>query len=136
MSQENVEIVRRIYRAAARRDSGAVLSEYDSAVEWDISHHPLRPMFGADIYRGTQGLRDFFREWYAAWDDIENHVEELIDAGESVVAVVTDHARGLASGAEVTWAHAAVWTIDDGRVIRVLWLPTRAEALEAVGLTE
>jgi ketosteroid isomerase-like protein len=33
MSEENVEIVRRLYDAAARRDSGAVLALYDPAVE-------------------------------------------------------------------------------------------------------
>jgi ketosteroid isomerase-like protein len=29
-----------------------------------------------------------------------------------------------------------VWTIRDGKVCRVVWYPTRAEALEAVGLSE
>jgi len=31
---------------------------------------------------------------------------------------------------------AGVWTIHDGKIIRVVWFPTRPEALEAAGLRE
>ena len=30
----------------------------------------------------------------------------------------------------------AVWTIRNGKVVRVVWFPTREEALEAAGLSE
>jgi ketosteroid isomerase-like protein len=70
-------------------------------------------------------------------EDIEDTCEELIDAGESVVSVVTTRGRGRASGAEVTGpSYAAVWTIREGRILRVVWLSSRAEALELVGLPD
>jgi ketosteroid isomerase-like protein len=37
MSQENVELVRRVYDAAARRDAATVLALYDPEVELDNS---------------------------------------------------------------------------------------------------
>jgi ketosteroid isomerase-like protein len=37
MSRENVEIVRRVFAATARRDSQAALALYDPEVEWDAS---------------------------------------------------------------------------------------------------
>lgn len=40
MSRENVEVVRRIYEAGARREGAAVLSLYDEDVEWDNSGSP------------------------------------------------------------------------------------------------
>jgi ketosteroid isomerase-like protein len=70
-------------------------------------------------------------------EDIEDTCEELIDAGEAVVSVVTTRGRGRSSGAEVTSpSYAAVWTIREGRILRVVWLPSRAEALELVGLPD
>jgi ketosteroid isomerase-like protein len=41
MSQENVEIVRRMYEAEARRDYETVLALYDPAIEFDDSRSPV-----------------------------------------------------------------------------------------------
>jgi ketosteroid isomerase-like protein len=137
MSRENVEVVRRLYEAVARRDREAVLALYDPEVEWDATQSPLGQVTGGSVFRGHEGLRQAFREWYEGWEYVEDEIEELIDAGEQVIAVVTLRGRGRASGVEVEWKdYAAVWTIRDGKVVRVVWLPSREDALEAVGLPE
>lgn len=137
MSQEDVEMVRRVYEASARRDTEAVLALYDTDVEWDSSRSPLGRLMGEQgICRGHEGLRKWFREYYEAWD-IVNDYKDLIDAGEHVVSVATGRARGRASGAEVELAeYAAVWTVRDGKIVRVVWFPSLEEALEAAGLSE
>jgi ketosteroid isomerase-like protein len=83
MSQDNVEIVRQVYAAAARRDTPMVLTLYDAEVELDPSRLQFAGLPGGDagIYRGHEGLRSFFREWHEAWGVIEYDFEELIDAG-------------------------------------------------------
>jgi ketosteroid isomerase-like protein len=53
-----------------------------------------------------------------------------------VIAVVTRRARGRASGVEVERPFALVWTLRGGKVARVVWFLSRAEALEALGLSE
>jgi ketosteroid isomerase-like protein len=138
MSEENVEIVRRVYDAAARRDAAAVLALYDPEVELDASRLGIAGYAGGrgGVLRGHDGLRKFFREWHEAWGDVEYDYDELIDADEHVISVVTRHARGRASGAEVERPFALVWTLREGKVIRVVWFLTRAEALEAAGLSE
>jgi ketosteroid isomerase-like protein len=139
MSRENVEVVRRVYVAAACRDSPTVLALYDADVELDPSRLQFAGLAGGDggIYRGHEGLRSFFREWHEAWEAIDYDFEELIDAGdEHVISVVTRHARGRASGAEVERPLALVWTLQGNKVARVVWYLSRAEALEAVGLSE
>jgi ketosteroid isomerase-like protein len=89
------------------------------------------------VYRGHEGLRIMFREWYEAWEDVEGNLKELIDAGEHVISVQTYGGRGRASGVEVEWTDlAGVWTIRNGKVVRVAWFATRKEALEAAGLSE
>ncbi len=137
MSKENVEIVRRVYEAAARRDPTAIFALYDPQVEWDMSQHPYGEMSKGRVYHGHAGLRDWFSEWYEAFDDFEHDREDLVEVGEHVISVGTDRGRGRASGADVRWnGIAGVWTIRHGKVVRVVWFRTREEALDAVGLSE
>jgi ketosteroid isomerase-like protein len=138
MSQENVEIVRRLFDAVVRRDNATVLSLYDPDVEWDGSRHRWSEILDGEArWRGHDGLRRWAREYYANWESLEDSIEELIDAGDDVVTIVTTRGRGRASGVAVEWLHhAAVWTVQNGRIVRVVWFPTREEALESVGPRE
>jgi ketosteroid isomerase-like protein len=136
MSEENVEIVRRIYDAAADHESGAVLALYDPDVELDLSHAPYSELIGRRVYHGHDGLRAFFREWYGAWETLEPDVEELIDAGERVISVEITRGRGDTSGIAVELTQYGVWTIRAGKVVRAAWFGARAGALEAAGLRE
>ena len=129
-----MEIVRRIYDAVARGDNATVLAAYDAEVEFDFSRSPFREVLDCPIFHGAEGLRSFIRERYETWETVADHLEELIDAGEQVVTVVSSRGRGRKSGAEVEQTHYGVWTLQGGKVIRVAWLGTRAEALEAAGL--
>jgi len=132
MSQENVEVVRRVYEAAEGRDAATVLSLYDTEVELDASR---LGMF-SKVFRGHDGLRELFAEWHDAWGEIEYSYEELIEAGEQVVAVVSRHARGRSSGLEVERRFALLWTLREGKVVQVVWFLDLADALEAAGLSE
>ena len=138
MSQESVVIVRRLFDAVARRDTATVLSLYDPDIEWDGSRHRWGEVLSGDPHwQGHEALRSFFRQYYEAWKDFENKLVETIDVGDQVVTVVNSRARGRTSGVEVEWGdHAAVWTIRAGKIVRVVWFPTRDDALEAVGLRE
>ena len=131
-----MEIVRRIYDAVERDDTEAVFSLYDPHVEWDTARLASEGISATGLYRGHAGIREFFRQWYEAWDDSQFDLEELIDAGEEVVSVVTRRGRGRASGVQVQAPGAVVWTIRGGKVDRVVLFPTRDEALEAAGLSE
>ena len=136
MSEENVEIVRRVYEASGTRDTGAVLAAYDPEVEWDVSRSPLGRLVGEGFYRGHDGLRRFFRAYHDAWENIDYRCDELIEAGEHVISVDVERGKGQVSGAEVEWTQYAVWTVKGGKIVRVVWLPTREEALQAAGLSE
>ena len=67
MSEENVEIVRRVYDAAANRDSATVISLYDPEVEIDVSRTHRAVM--QDTYTGAnhEGLRKWCHEWHESW---------------------------------------------------------------------
>jgi ketosteroid isomerase-like protein len=137
MSQENVETVRRLYDAAARRDSAAVLALYDPDVEVDNSRGLFGEVTGGRVYRGHEELLRGFHDLFEVWEGWENVCEELIDAGDQVISVSSARGRGRTSGLEVEWKEeAGIWTVREGRIVRVVWFPSRAEALEAAGLSE
>jgi ketosteroid isomerase-like protein len=135
MSEENVEIVRGLYEAAARRDNSTVYSLYDPHIVWDASRTTRGGITGR-VVRGHDALRKWLREWYGAWENIQDELEELIDADHEVISVMVQRGQGRGSGIEVADRIATLWTVCDGRIIRAVWFPTLAEALEAAGLSE
>ena len=135
MSQEDAELVRRVYEAHERGDFTAVFAAYDPEIEW----HVLRVAeLGFDpVYVGYDGVRTFWRLWLSAWETTTFEYDEFIDAGEHVVVVQSQRMRARTSGIEVEWnSYAQVWTIQDAKVVRMEFFPTRGEALEAVWLSE
>ena len=135
MSQENVEVVRRIWEAADRRDTERAFSLYDPEVELDVSGFPVVAN-QETMYRGHDGLKRLFREWREIWADAESTLLELIDAGDSVVSVYRYRGRGRASGISLEGTFATVWTVHDDKAVRVRWFGDRKEALDAVGLRQ
>jgi ketosteroid isomerase-like protein len=136
MSQENVEVVRRIFDAVERRDALSVLALYDPAVELHAAPGTLfDEIRGGRTWIGHAGLRALDRELREAFENIETNCEELIDAGGRVVSASRYRARGRGSGIQIEGpTQFAVWTIEEGMVTRTLWFATREEALDAAGL--
>ena len=128
-----MEIVRQVYEAAAGRDAASIFALYDPDVELDATRLGVGDL---GVYRGHGGLRSLFGTLHEVWGELEYDYEELIDAGQHVVAVVTRHARGRASGVDVETPLAVLWTVHEGKVVKVVWFATREDALEAAGLSE
>ena len=131
MSEENVEIVRRINDAYLAGDFETALGLIDPDVEFDISMRP-----DGKVYRGHEGVIEGLRTWTGTWEDYSFEVTELIDAGEHVIAVDRQSGRGKGSGMPLEHSFSAVYTIRDGMVVRMAWFTNRADALEAAGLSE
>jgi ketosteroid isomerase-like protein len=138
MSQENVEIVRRVHDAFNRAD-------FTSAVEYlhpDAEIYPgvvgLDPPGGgsATQLRGREELRRFFEDLDATWESVRVTPREVIDAPDDrVLAVESWLIRGR-DGIELDTRIIDVYTFRDGRIARVDGYLNRMEALEAVGLSE
>jgi ketosteroid isomerase-like protein len=87
------------------------------------------------VVRGLEGVKAWFGEIFMSFD-LRVEADEFVDAGDSVVVVFRQIARGRASGAELTSRFAFVYGFRDGKISSVDGYPTRADALEAVGLRE
>jgi ketosteroid isomerase-like protein len=130
-SKNDVEIVREIYDAVARRDFESVLALYDPEVVWDFSRSPYSSVAGASVYHGLEGLRQWWRDWGEAWADYEDRLKDVFEAGKHVVCAIDTTGRGRASGAPVEMEQFGVWTLRDGKVTHVAWFASREDALRA-----
>jgi ketosteroid isomerase-like protein len=133
MSQENVEVVRGIYEAVARRDDVSPFEVYAEDIVWDASNLRRSDLMMKRVYQGHEGVRQFWREAVAVFEQIDFEVEELIDAGDQVLAVIREREVGRASGVPVEATHFAVWTLADRKVTRLQSFDDRQQALETVG---
>ena len=81
-------------------------------------------------------MRQYWRETTSVFGAIDFEVEELIDAGEQVLAVIREREVGRASGAPVEATHLALYTLSGGKVIRLQVFDDRQQALEVAGLAD
>jgi ketosteroid isomerase-like protein len=135
MSQANVEVVREVVSLmdfAARADDlpGRLLELTAPEVEIDMS----RRVFNPYVYEGHAGLRRLVRDVQEVWEEFSITPERFVDAGERVVVIMTRHGRGKGSGVAVDQRTAGIWTVGEGKIIRMETDIDPQEALEAVGL--
>jgi ketosteroid isomerase-like protein len=132
MSQENVEVVRRLMDHWERGDwrGGRELFANDCEIVFSTSWFP-----DAGTYKvGWEAVRAW-TDFTDAWEEFEVGVDQIVDAGEYVVALVRNRGRGRASGADVDAEVGGVFTVRDGKIVRAD-LTDRQRALEAAGLRE
>ncbi len=133
MSQENVEIS----CAGSQKLGTAAMSRRSSRCSTPsarLSSTPEVPEPGP--FHGHAELRQWAEGFLAAWEFHHSEVVEIVDAGDSVVAVLHLVGRGIGSGVEMDETDAHVFTIREGRIVRWQNFNQRADALEAVGLSE
>ena len=123
-------MLRRLYEQAVQ-DPDVIYEALDPDVERDTTASDLPE---AGVYRGHEGVKDYRRRFWGAWETPRNEPEEFIDAGDNVAVVTRMGGRGKGSGVEVDACFAVVWTFSEGKATRVALHRDRATALEAVGL--
>jgi ketosteroid isomerase-like protein len=133
MSQENVEIVRRLYGFWLDRDFSTIADFVNPDVVLDLS----RNVFNPGVHRGLDGFRRFLEEIDETWEDFRITPEEFVDAGNDVFVAYRISGKGRGSGVEANMRVFGVWTLHGGKVSRFAGgYRDRTEALEAAGLEE
>jgi ketosteroid isomerase-like protein len=133
MSKENVDIVRRAYERFLATGTPAV-EMFHSDFVWDMSK--FRGWPEQQMYPGLEGTRQFLSDWLASWDEWQLELEELHDAGDRVVAVMRQRGRSKVTGVVTEMHFAQVWTLREGKQVRMEMYADPHEALEAAGLAE
>ena len=128
MSQENVEMVRNGVEAWMSGDVAAAFAMWDEKIEWVAPpEDPDQP-----VVVGNEAAAEAMAQWLSTWDAYRYELGELIDAGEEVIQA--GRQVMAARGAEVSSEIFFVWTIRDGRAVRLRMFYKRDQALKAVGL--
>jgi ketosteroid isomerase-like protein len=131
MSQENVELARRIGDAINRRD----LKVVEELFHPDFEFHSAIARSEGGFYRGIDGMRDYFRDVDEAWDAFRIDLEDVREAGEQVV--ILWHVRATSrSGVPLDQIVGQVWTWRDGMPWRNESFTDVRDAFEAAGLSE
>ena len=131
MSQENVEIVRRVMSAIADRDVEAFLQMADREIEWRTAFTAV-----GGTYRGHEGLRRYIADLDDAWEVLKAELDSAVAAGDVVVGVGRVHTRGRASGVDNEVAMGWACRFREGKVLAMRSFADPEHALEAVGLSE
>jgi ketosteroid isomerase-like protein len=137
MSQENVgpvEVVREHIEAYRRDDVPGALSHLDADIIVDTTR--IAGSVGA-VSHGHDGLIHEVRRFMGAFEDYDFEVERMTDLGAGTVAVVVnEHGRGKGSGIAVARSFVGLYSVLDGKIVRITGFPTERDALEATGLSE
>jgi len=133
VSQENVEVVRKVYGFAGHDpDENVEFFDDDAVLDWTASRAPY-----SGIYRGHAEIRRFWRAFLEAWDDWTTELQEVIEVDpQTIVCVTLVRGRGKGSGVLIEAHGAGVWSVRNGKVTSGKLFQSKAEALEAVGLSE
>ena len=110
MSQENVGLIRSLYEAFGRGDVPAVLAAMDPAI--------------------VEGV---FARLGGEWDGFSVALEELLDAGDTVVARGRYGGAYKKTGIRIHAQFAHVWTLRDGKVVKFQQYTDTLQATKAVG---
>jgi uncharacterized protein len=134
MSQENVEIVRRLFEAFNRHDLQALAELSHQDVEF-ISVVTVEAE--AATFRGPDTWASYFAAMDQTWADWRAEDFQVLDAGDDrVVCVFRITGSGKQSGVPVERAVGVAYRIRQRKVWRMRSYLNPAEALEAVGLRE
>jgi ketosteroid isomerase-like protein len=134
MSQENVEIAKRISEAGKRGDLEAALE----FVAEDVMTNLGWPLDAPRTVHGRDELVTYYAEVTRVFDRFERQVEEWIDTGDWVITVGSWVGTGKGSGARVeTGRNASAIRFHQGKLVElIIGLPDKEAALKAAGLRE
>jgi ketosteroid isomerase-like protein len=130
MAIDNVEIVRRGYKAFEQGGVEGILEFLDPAIEWHMSAAFTR---ATRVYRGHDGVREVFRFFNELIADLGADPHEFIDAGDRVIVPVRLHGRLRETGEPVAYELVQVWLGRDGKAIRLNTYPDRETAVAEAG---
>jgi dTMP kinase len=118
-TRDPIDVVREIYAAWERREFASEL--FDAEVEF---FGPL----GIGEARGIDAVRASLREFVRSFRDLRTVVREFVASGDRVLVVATLVGEGKDSGIEVAAEGGHVFTVRNGKVVRVAMYSSEAPA--------
>ena len=132
MSQKNVTTVQSIYAAFAKGDVPAVLGAMDPEIVWNEAEN--FPYADGNPYVGPDAIVEgVFMRLVGEWEYWNLAIEEVLDAGDRVVALGRYQAKNKATGTEINAQFAHFWGFRDGKAVTFQQYTDTYQARQAVG---
>ena len=141
MSQENVEIVQRLFEYGPEVQAFLRQDRDLSGHPWLLLWHPecvieeLAEVPDSAAYHGREGVMRYFEQAGEAWDEMTYTPAEVLDGSDGVLSATDIWARSKA-GVETQMRVYQLFRLRDGMIVYVKGYTDREQALEAVGLSE
>ena len=133
MSQENVELSRRLFELFNERELDAFWSLIDEDVEW----HSRADEPDADVYYGQESFGRYVDGWLETFPDVRlEFAGESVDLGDQVITPTHLVGTARATGIEVREPYSFLIKISEHKIVLGREFHKNTEALKAVGLEE
>jgi ketosteroid isomerase-like protein len=115
VSEENVDVARRLLDAIELGDLSCLIELTDSEVEWRSFFAELGE--GGE-YQGHGGIRQYMSDMAETWEMIHPEADSLLYVGSLVLGVGRIHYKGKESGAESELPAGWIFKFRAGKVVR------------------
>ncbi|KST65551.1 nuclear transport factor 2 family protein [Mastigocoleus testarum] len=111
----NIEVIQELYRAFREKDYQAFLEICTEDIEWIQN----KGFPGGATYQGaSEVIEGVFKANDNNWENFAYHIEEFLDAGNSIVVIGSYTGRNRISGNSMSSAAAHIYDLRDGKVCR------------------
>jgi ketosteroid isomerase-like protein len=128
VSNENVQVVRRVIDAWNRRDLEAALKLTHPEAE-------NRSVQATETAYGREGVAATFRDWFETFEDFQIEPEDFIVAGDRILVPTRQRARGKGSGVQIDERVYQLYMVRDGMIIGFDEYSDEDLAVRAAGLS-
>ena len=133
MSEENIEVIRRVTESFNEGGFGSAetLSFFDSDLVFEEPPEQPAPR----VARGRDEAAELFGQFDATWETHRSELEEVRALDQERVLVLSiEHFRGR-DGIEIDQPAGAIFTLREGKIVRMQSFWERQTALRAAGLS-
>jgi ketosteroid isomerase-like protein len=121
----DIDVVKAVFRAFAERDVAGVLAHAHA----EIVFSPVTADYAGrtEPYRGHDGIRQYFRDVSAVWDDLSLTPTDFRQLDHTIL--VTGKVSARSHARIVSGSTGWIWRLRSGKVVYGRIYPSAAEAL-------
>ena len=131
MSRENVELAVDLFDRWTARDFDFL---FESSLP-DVEIYSRFASLGVEPFRGPDGVRQWVAEIEQSFGRFKVRTDEFVDLGDRVLVLGGIDLEGKASGVEIDQPMGWLLELRDGKLARMFFYSSHAEAREAAGLS-
>ena len=125
----NVELMKSLYQAFAQGDIPTVLQSFDEDIEWtEAEGFP----YGGTYTGANDIVENVFMKLGGEWEGFSAVPDEILDAGDKIVALGHYSGTFNASGKSMRVPFAHVWTLRDGKIVKFVQYTDTLKVSEAL----